>query len=476
MKRISEHYNLGRDQSRLDFVDVNLEGDTPLFVDPRALRLVPTPWGTECVSLVQHFFRTVLRAIREERMDDAADLLAQLSEPNETHLGLSVGKAQGNAMGAELAVEVRDALAETDAAISGRLEDLEETALLVPKVDRDRISDITTNLIREPLIDYTQLAAEHYGIPLVDDVDSGPLWDPTESEWDSRLVSLPVAGGGKLLLVPKAIVRRQLDFRSGEYLDHYLLPYVQEALLSAGSELVRTLKSGERRPPYKKTLKELFGTRKLDIARLTREYPDALDAYRAAKDQNLAPPLTHEDFFEEGVGELPDFDALLAAVRAIPKGSDHSTAYEHAIEDLLTALFYPGLTSPVFQHRIHDGRKRIDIAFSNVAQRGFFGWLLQHHPSMQIFVECKNYSEDPVNPELDQLSGRFGINRGKVGFLVCRTIEDKSTMTARCKDTAADGRGFIIALDDTDLSTLVEQLTTTGRLDLLKERFDALIS
>jgi hypothetical protein len=476
LKRVSEQYGLDREQGTLDFVDVDVEGDTRLFVDPRALRLIPTPWGHLCVSLVQDFFRTVLRSIRDEEMDRAWNLLAGLREPNETHLGLSKGRARGSGLGPGLAAQMRDALAETDAAISGNLQDLEETALLVPMIDRDRISDITINLIREPLIEYTQLACRHYEIHMEGEIDSGPLWDTATSTWSSRYEELPVTLAGKLLLVPKAIVRRELDYRGAEYRDHYLLTYVQQAELAAGSELVRTLKSGERRPPHKKTLKALYGSDKPSIAALTRQYPQALDNYRAAKEARISPPLTHEDFFIEGVGDEPNFADLLGAVRAIEAGQAGATAYERAIEDLLTALFYPGLAQPIYQHRQHNGRKRVDITFANVAERGFFGWLAQHKTSMQVFVECKNYSEDPDNPALDQLSGRFGVNRGEVGFLVCRTVSDKGKVAASCKDTATDGRGFMLVLDDEDLATLVDQRATTGRLTLLKERFDALIS
>jgi hypothetical protein len=476
MVSVSDRFRLERGQGELDFVDVNVDGDTRLFVDPRALRLIPTPWGEWCVSLIQDFFRTVLEAIRDDRMDDAWTLLAGLREPNETHLGMSQGKARGSALGPQLAAAIRDSLAETDAAISGRLEDLEETALLVPLVDRDRVSDIATNLIREPLIQYTQLAAEHYGIELSADIDSGPLWDPGSKSWTAVFTELPVVKSGKLLLVPKAIVRRHLDYRADEYRDHYLLTLIQEEEVAAGGELVRTLMSGEVRPPYKKTLKEMFGTNKPAIARLTREHPDALDRYRAAKRQKITPPMSHEDFFLEGLGDPPELDSLLAKVRALAPGREDADGYHKAIEAFLTALFYPSLTLPQIEYPIHRGRKRIDIAYANVAQRGFFGWIGNHYPSAQIFVECKNVSEDPANPELDQLAGRFSPRRGKVGLLVCRGIEDKALMTARCRDASDDDRGYIIALDDDDLETLARQLQEEKRLGLLRERFEALIA
>src|SRR4051812_30280904 len=123
--RVSEAYNLNRGQGELDFVDVDVRNDTALFVDPRALRLLTTPWGQECVSLIQHFFRTVLTAMREGRNEDAAGPLRGLRERNEAHLGPVRWRSRGTGLGRELGVDIREALAETDAALSGQRQDVE---------------------------------------------------------------------------------------------------------------------------------------------------------------------------------------------------------------------------------------------------------------------------------------------------------------------------------------------------------------
>ena len=38
--RVSEYFQLSRAQPTLEFVDVNIQGDTKVFVDPRSLRLI----------------------------------------------------------------------------------------------------------------------------------------------------------------------------------------------------------------------------------------------------------------------------------------------------------------------------------------------------------------------------------------------------------------------------------------------------
>lgn len=131
------------------------------------------------------------------------------------------------------------------------------------------------------------------------------------------------------------------------------------------------------------------------------------------------------------------------------------------------------------QHEIHEGRKRIDITYTNMAVGGFFKWLATHYSAAHTFVESKNYGREVANPELDQLSGRFSPTRGQFGLLVCRQFTDKELFLRRCHDTAGDGRGFVIPLDDDDLRELLDSRKTDPMflsLSLLQNRFRDLVS
>ncbi|MCG9655697.1 hypothetical protein [Vibrio vulnificus] len=476
--RVSEYFNINRTQAYLDFVDIPLDTDLAVFLDPNAIKSLDSSWGNELSSFLQSFFETVLKLIKKGENPRAKKLLASLNEGNEFHLGYSVGKSRGHGFGDESADSVWDALTKSKAATSGLLQDLEDTALLIHGIGTDMISDAVCNILRRSLIKYTQDMCRYYGIPLTPNVASGPLWNPQKEIWENEFVDLPMTNYGKVILVPKILVRSRLSFQYDEYYRYYLLPQMQSEHIRNQTSLVETLKNGSQRVT-KKALMEKYGKDKLAVVEQTILKPYVLDEYREAKADSPSSPLSHEQFSELEHIDKPDLEELLSQLSALPVGRDTAEAYEDIIEKILSVVLYPSLCNPTKQHKIHDGRKRIDITYTNEAKGGFFYWLAMHYPAPHIFVECKNYGKEVANPEVDQLSGRFSPSRGKVGVLICRSIENKELLYKRCVDTAQDQRGFIIALDDRDLECLVkEYIDSQGSQEfaLLREYWKQLVN
>lgn len=454
--RVSEYFRLGKTQPYLDFVDVRLETDIPVFIDPSALRNMNSVWGHECASLVRNYFELVLDRIRTGKHAEAQALLSCLNERNEFHLGYSVGPSRGHAFGSKSAESVWGALSKSQASVSGLLKDLEDTCLLIDGIGRDMISDAVCNILRGPLIKYTQDMCQYYGIPLTPDVDSGPIWNAESGRWESTLVYLPMTPEGKLILVPKVLVRHRLSYQYSEYYTHFLLPEMQEEEIKRGSTLVQFLKDGSSRVT-KKALREKYGSNKLAVIEQTLKYPHVLDEYKQDRDRHVLPPLEHLQISEIEGSDLPNWQELKNKLQALPPGRDQASEYEDLIEQILSAIFYPSLCKPNKQHEIHEGRKRIDITYVNEGRIGFFHWLALHYPSALIFIECKNYGREIGNPELDQLAGRFSPSRGQVGILVCRSVENAAKLQRSCHDTARDHRGFIIVLTDADVMSLIDE-------------------
>jgi len=477
--RVSEYFNLEKTQPYLDFVDIRLDTDIEVFVDPTALRSLKSSWAHECASLVQHYFEAVLSHMSEGKHIEAQALVSSLNERNEFHLGFSRGKSRGHAFGKKSAESVWGALSKSQASKSGLLQDLEDTCLLIEGIGMDMVSDAVCNIIRGPLIKYTQDICGYYGIPLTPDVASGPIWNPTSEIWESHWVTLPMTKEGKVILVPKVFVRHRLSYDYQDYYTHYLLPVMQYEELQANTSLVELLRDGRRRVT-KKALREKYGSNKLAVVEQTLKHPQVLKEYKVDKDkeEKIPPPLDHEQFSIIEVTEPPKWDELIVQLCALGTGREKATEYEDLIERILSALFYPSLCWPKKQHNIHDGRKRIDITYTNEAKVGFFAWLSQHYPSAFIFVECKNYGKEIENPEVDQISGRFSPSRGVVGLLVCRSIEKPEVLEKRCIDTAKDQRGYILVLSDDDILELMEAAKSgiqSHSFPLLMQKFRRLV-
>ena len=490
MTTVSGHFGIAGGQPVLDFVDVPVRGDAKLFLDPRALKELPDgdDWARGWVGLLQDFFARVLATVQAGDRAAGVKLLAGLQEPNETHLGFSQGRSRGSGVGTRLANELWTALSNSRAAQSGLLADLEEAALLVDAVSDDRVSDIATNVLRRPLIDYTQAQAALHGLP-TEQVAAGRLWDPEVGRWTGdSYVQLPVGPDGPLLLIPKAIVRKRPELNADEYYRHHILSRYRDDELAAGRGMVRVLKDG-REEPYLSKLeadKRLLArrtTRKRANAALTTDDDQLLRQYLSEKARGVrrSGPLSDEDLSAATGAPLTDWSSLLDSVTKTPTGPATATHYHHAVRDLLSALFVPELGDVRTEEPVHQGRKRVDLRFTNRGEGGFFAWMQKNYPPQPfVWAECKNYAGDIANDALDQLTGRFAAQgRGNIGLQLCRSFADKPAFIRRCRDAASDGRGWVIVLDDHDLVELVALRSQGGRGDVadrLRSRFGELVS
>ena len=189
----------------MDFVDVDIVRDTPAFLSPKALTMLPSEFGDECVHLVQNFFHTILEKIRAGQNSDAERLLRQLREPNETRLGLSRGRARGHALGSGSAHGVWQSLSKSEAARTGLIEDLEDTVLMIEGISIDIVSDMATNIIREPLIRYTQQMCTQYEIPTFPDVEVRTTLEFSRSAMVHEIHSSPDCRKWKTSICTKSI-------------------------------------------------------------------------------------------------------------------------------------------------------------------------------------------------------------------------------------------------------------------------------
>ncbi|MCX6543493.1 MAG: hypothetical protein NTV05_03665 [Acidobacteria bacterium] len=467
--KVSEAFRLGKTQAELDFVDVDLARDAPLFVDPFAISQRLDALSQECHLTLHAFFQRVVDAIRAGQTANAHSLFLQLREPNETRLGYSRRRPQGAGIGTMQAGQLLAALQGSTAVQTGFLRSLEECELMVEGVARDKISDLTTNVIRGHLAQYTRDQCALFNIP-VRPVALPPCFNRETGDWEARYLDLPVWRGAPILLVPKVLVRYDPAYEAGDYYTKYVLEFLQAEALTAASALVQTLRNG-RRVVRKKDLKRDFPYSKGFLYEFSRAHPEVLARYR----EDLSHVERRDRRAEvDPVDETTIAGALAAALPTIAPGNDHATEYHNFMIGAVEFLYFPRLVYPRKELEIHEGRKRIDIVMENSARSGPFADLamIRHYPAAHVSFECKNYSREVGNPEIDQLSGRFSRERGKVGFLCCRQFEDRDRFIMRCRDTFRDDRGLILPLEDETILRWLDLVRQNRRSSLDREVSD----
>jgi hypothetical protein len=291
------------------------------------------------------------------------------------------------------------------------------------------------------------------------------MWDDGRQIWREEYAFLPTYKGHRLLLVPKIFVRRRPALNSQEYLDHHVLTYLQAEHLEAGSALVEVFKNGRRRVT-KTALKEHYTCSKEWMASFSAQHPDVLENYKKLSKRLIQKERKVEaDFLNDGIDEEVFAKALAASLRAIPTGNDAASKFHDLMKGIIEFLFWPNLRNPVKEAEIHEGRKRIDILFDNSGRDGFFGRVLSaaQTASIRVPVECKNYTKDPANPELDQIAGRFSPNRGWLGLMAYRRAKDYDLLLRRCRDTATERRGFVVPLGDAEICAMLQNVAEGKR-------------
>lgn len=463
--RFTEYYNLNLSQWEIDFVDIPIDSDIELFIDPYAISIENDDWSKECNEMLIQYFTLLIQSIKNSDIKKAKYLLGNLHEPNDIHLGMSAKESEGKGVGSRKAIDLYNSLIKSKAVKTGLLRDLSDCSLIIPGIGRDIISDISANIIRAKLIEFTQNQCKLHGIK-IRKIQAGLTFNFKTEKWVNFYTELPFYNGRRIILVPKTIVRYAPTADARDYYKNFILDFLRTEHLKAGDSLVTTLKNGKK-VVYKKDLEELYPYSKEYVQEFSKKYSKIFDNYRNERKSSPNPVLLNEEIeLKQDDERRIDYDALLDELNKIETGTEDASNYHNYIFKVLMILFSPSLRNPTKEENLNEGRKRIDITFLNSRKPSFFSDLINVHSikAPYIIIECKNYKSDLKNPELDQISGRLDDIIGRFGIITCRKIDNKDGLLKKTKDSLLRQQNHIIVLEDTDIIEMLK-LKKDNKLD-----------
>ncbi|WP_091465467.1 hypothetical protein [Paenarthrobacter nitroguajacolicus] len=299
--RVTAKFNLGLTSAQVDFLDVDVFEDNRLFVDPAAIAIAAAagdPWARSADKRICDFFDFILKCLPAPKLHTVGEeALSQFHEPRETRLGMSKSGFDGAGTGPELGQRMWKALLGNPLCTVGvaLLKRVEDIALFVDDVSNDRISDLTTRIIVEDLIQFTQDQMKLYpGLAASSAKHTIQVWDPLGTAWTTMRADLPhVSRPGHtdkpLLLVPKRAAHIGLRMSPRGFWGIEAITAIQkdEAWVDGANKTkLPTKKSIKSRP----AVKDIRPTNAKETLRIwQRDKKSLVESYRAYVASKYAP-------------------------------------------------------------------------------------------------------------------------------------------------------------------------------------------
>jgi len=441
--RLTDYYGILIPQNEADFAIPFLDEDIPLYLDPFLLWRSPSQQDNALHTALINSFNHLGYLERQGNRSQAIKTLTALSECDEVGFGHSHTR-EGRRIGGATAGEILELFRVIPEYEKRGFVHFEEIQFFVDHISRDRISDISCNLLKSFLIDYTIQQCRTNRIPT--SVVAAPVYSYKENKiLTERHLALPCnpETDRPIVLVPK----RWLRFRPWLDFSKYLTEYFPAEKPSPTEPL------------------------RVEVLTFNRQNYGAVRDYIATKERT-ADDCKNDPLFSQ----IPIASAKesLRVIKDLPTGQkdENDVRYERELSRLLASAFYPQLDFAKSQSRTASGVLIRDLIFYNNRSHQFLAELFEKYDCRQVVMEMKNVNElrsehiNQLNRYMtdDQL-GRFGI------VLTRRTPLPK--VFRNTIDLWAGQRRCVLILDDNDIELIVTLFESKQRdpVDVLKKKY-----
>jgi len=440
--RLNDHHGLPFTQEEVDFAIPFLDEDIPLYMDPFILWKSPSQQDNALHGSITNSFN-YLGALFVKNEEKAISVLKEISECDEVGLGNSKNK-KGKRIGEKMARNILSTFQEIPQIQENGFTHFELLQLLIEDFSKDRVSDISCNLVKSFLIDYTIQQCKKYSIP-TQYVDI-QYFNNRKLQFIEETTSLPVNPNTKesILLLPKRWLRFIPWINFEDYYNNYV--HLSEKIIQ-----------GKKVP-------------RAELLEFNRKNFDQIQTYIERK-QREQKDCKNDPLFTQ----IPVLSAKrkLSVIKKLPTGKTDNADqdFEKSLCPLLASMFYPELDFAQPQSRTIEGVLIRDLIFYNNTSHPFLEEIYKKYESRQIVVELKNVKE-VNNTHVNQLNRYLNENFGGFGILFTRNKPAKKVFKNTI-DLWSGQRKCILIMDDEDLELMCQVYENKQRkpIDVIKKKY-----
>ncbi len=252
--RFSEHFDINKSQKQLEFVDILVDMDIPLFISPWRIAASDCDMSYRIEKTLKVYFSKLLKLIKDKKKKEAINLLKFLREPKEIHLGYSVEKYSGKAIGNEKANHLYTVFSDSNAGKTSLLSDICNSQILVEGIGSDNVSDMIATICRGIFAEFTTKQCVLNGIKTSN--VKLQVFNPFDEKWEVKEYSLPMYLEEHIVLIPKKFISHD-KYYSDLFDKHVIRSRTVPEVMNNGRQLssltglFRILKDDTKKPRLK---------------------------------------------------------------------------------------------------------------------------------------------------------------------------------------------------------------------------------
>jgi len=440
--RLNDFYDLPFTQEEVDFAIPFLDEDIPLYMDPFLLWKSPSQQDNSLHGSITNSFNYLGRQFTKNE-DEAIYSLKEMSECDEVGLGNSKSK-KGKKIGDKMAKTILSTFKDIPQIQENGFTHFELLQLLIEDFSKDRVSDISCNLIKSFLIDYTIQQSSKFSIPT--EVTEIEYFDNRKLKFVNETVNLPVNPNTKeaILLIPKRWLRFIPWINYEDFFHNYI-------------EISKKISQGKKVP-------------RAEILEFNRKNYDQLQSYIKRK-QLEQKDCKNDPLFTQ----IPILSSKrkFKSITKLPTGKTDNAdqEYEKDLCPLLASMLYPELDFAQPQSRTVGGVLIRDLIFYNNTSHKLLKEIYEKYKSKQIVVELKNTKEVSTT-HVNQLNRYLNDEFGSFGIIFTRNKPPKNVFKNTI-DLWAGQRKCILIMDDEDLELMCQIYENKQRkpIDVVNKKY-----